>query len=70
MLKIEPVTGMITIGDQAREITDQDVRDVASAAVIIQNLPPEREIINLVPDEFIVDGFDGIKDPGRWLAFV
>lgn len=62
MLKIEPVTGMIAIGDQAREITDQDVRDVASAA-IIQNLPPEREIINLVPDEFIVDGFDGIKDP-------
>lgn len=62
MLKIEPVTGMVAIGDQAREITDQDVRDVASAA-IIQNLPPEREIINLIPDEFIVDGFDGIKDP-------
>ncbi|KRK98302.1 ATPase for cell division [Secundilactobacillus odoratitofui DSM 19909 = JCM 15043] len=61
-LKIEPVSGMVAIGDQAREITDQDVRDVAAAA-IIQNLPPEREIINLVPDEFIVDGFDGIKDP-------
>jgi cell division protein FtsA len=62
MLKIEPVSGLVAIGDQAREITDQDVRDVAAAA-IIQNLPPEREIINLVPDEFIVDGFDGIKDP-------
>lgn len=62
MLKIEPVRGMVAIGDQAREITDQDVRDVAAAA-IIQNLPPERETINLIPDEFIVDGFDGIKDP-------
>ncbi len=62
MLKIEPVNGLVAIGDQAREITDQDVRDVAAAA-IIQNLPPEREIINLIPDEFVVDGFDGIKDP-------
>ncbi|WP_288528929.1 cell division protein FtsA [uncultured Secundilactobacillus sp.] len=62
MLKIEPVTGTIAIGDAAREITEQDVQDVASAA-IIQNLPPEREIVNLVADEFVVDGFDGIKDP-------
>lgn len=62
MLKIEPVVGAIGIGEQAREINEQDVQDVAAAAVM-QNLPPEREIVNLLADEFVVDGFDGIKDP-------
>ncbi len=62
MLQIEPVQGMIKVDDQAREISSDDVREVAAAA-LVRNLPPEREIINLIPDEFIVDGFDGIKDP-------
>ncbi|MBU3852056.1 MAG: cell division protein FtsA [Candidatus Paralactobacillus gallistercoris] len=62
MLQIEPVQGMVKVGDQAKEISSDDVREVAAAA-LVRNLPPEREIINLIPDEFIVDGFDGIKDP-------
>lgn len=62
MLSIEPCQGMIAVSDESKEITDQDVRNVAAAA-LIRNLPPEREIVDLVPDEFIVDGFDGIKDP-------
>lgn len=67
MLQIEPVQGMVKVGDQAKEISSDDVRDVAAAA-LVRNLPPEREIINLVPDEFIVDGFDGIKDPRGMLG--
>ncbi|MCD2255310.1 cell division protein FtsA [Agrilactobacillus fermenti] len=62
MLSIEPCQGMIAVSDESKEITDQDVQNVAAAA-LIRNLPPEREIVDLVPDEFIVDGFDGIKDP-------
>ncbi|MFC6206102.1 cell division protein FtsA [Levilactobacillus tongjiangensis] len=62
MLKIEPCSGMIAIDDQSREITGRDVRNVAQAA-LIQNLPPEREVVEILADEFIVDGFDGIKDP-------
>ncbi|KRN34107.1 cell division protein, FtsA [Lactobacillus selangorensis] len=62
MLEIEKCQGMIAVGDESREITDQDVHDVAAAA-LVRNLPPEREIVTLVPDEFVVDGFDGIRDP-------
>ena len=58
------VHGMITIASQgqSREIVNQDVIDVAQST-LTQNLPPEREIIDLVPQEFTVDGFKGIKDP-------
>ncbi|MFD1430910.1 cell division protein FtsA [Lacticaseibacillus mingshuiensis] len=62
MLKIEPVSGMIAVGDASKEITDQDVKSVAAAA-LVRNLPPERESLSLSPTEFIVDGFDDIKDP-------
>lgn len=62
LLKIRPCSGMIEISDQSREINDEDVRKVTSSAMI-KNLPPEREIIDAIPDEFIVDGFDGIQDP-------
>lgn len=62
MLQIETVSGMIAVGDQSKEITAADVKAVASAA-LVRNLPPEREILSLTPTEFIVDGFDDIKDP-------
>lgn len=62
LLKIEPCSGMIAISDESREINDDDVRNVTSAAMI-KNLPPERQIVDAIPDEFIVDGFDGIQDP-------
>ncbi|WP_020088812.1 cell division protein FtsA [Levilactobacillus parabrevis] len=62
MLKIEPCSGMIAIDYQSREITGRDVRTVASAA-LIQSLLPEREVVDILADEFVVDGFDGIKDP-------
>ena len=61
-LKIEPCSGMVAISDQSREISDEDVKNVTVSAMI-KNLPPEREIMDTLADEFIVDGFDGIKDP-------
>jgi cell division protein FtsA len=62
MLNIEKCDGIIAVGDTSREITTQDVAQVVNSA-LIRNLPPEREIIDVLPSEFIVDGFDGIKDP-------
>jgi cell division protein FtsA len=53
---------MIAVADQSKEITSQDVQNVASAA-LVRNLPPEREILTVLPTEFTVDGFDEIKDP-------
>ncbi|MFD1319479.1 cell division protein FtsA [Loigolactobacillus zhaoyuanensis] len=62
LLEIEPCQGMIAVADESKEINDSDVRNVAAAA-LVRNLPPERDILTIIPDEFIVDGFDGIKDP-------
>ena len=67
MLQIEQVSGMIAVGEENKEISDKDVRSVAAAA-LVRNLPPERETLSLVPTEFIVDGFDDIKDPRGMLG--
>ncbi|MBW1605414.1 cell division protein FtsA [Lactobacillus sp. Sy-1] len=62
LIKIEPCSGMVAISDQSREIRDTDVQQVTISAMV-KNLPPERQVIDAIPDQFIVDGFDGIKDP-------
>lgn len=62
MLNIEKCDGIFAVGEPSREITAQDVAQVVNSA-LIRNLPPEREIVDVLPSEFIVDGFDGIKDP-------
>lgn len=59
---IEPCHGMIAVSGENREITDIDVENVMAAAMV-KSVPPEREIIAVVPEEFIVDGFSEIRDP-------
>ncbi|AXY25969.1 cell division protein FtsA [Suicoccus acidiformans] len=61
-LQIEDCHGMIAVASENREITSRDVDNVISAAKV-RSVPPEREIISIIPDEFIVDGFNGIRDP-------
>lgn len=53
---------MIAVNSESKEITSTDVKNVASAAVV-RSTPPERQVITLIPQEFKVDGFEGIKDP-------
>ncbi|MCF6514857.1 cell division protein FtsA [Lactobacillus sp. S2-2] len=62
MMKIDHCNGMINLSDQSKEIDNNDVIKVSNAA-IASNIPAEREIVDLLPEEFIVDGFDGIQDP-------
>lgn len=45
-----------------REITQNDVKRVIDAASAIA-IPMDREVIHIIPQEFIVDDQDGIKDP-------
>ncbi|MGX7092440.1 cell division protein FtsA [Hutsoniella sourekii] len=61
-LRIEQCHGMIAVAGENREITIRDVDNVISAAKV-RSVPPEREIVTIIPDEFIVDGFNGIRDP-------
>lgn len=61
-LAIEECHGMIAVSSENREIVSRDVDNVISAAKV-RSVPPEREIISIIPEEFIVDGFNGIRDP-------
>ena len=54
--------GVVAVAGADKEITDEDVERVLQAAKVIA-LPPDREIIDVIPREFIVDGYDGIHDP-------
>jgi len=53
-------TGVVAIKD--REITEQDVRRVIDAAKAVA-IPLDRELIHVIPQEFIIDDQDGIRDP-------
>lgn len=54
--------GVVAVSDPDGEITDHDVSRVLEAASAI-SLPQSREMIHVLPREFIVDGESGVKDP-------
>ena len=54
--------GAIPISKHSREIVREDVRRVIEMARAIA-LAPDREIIHIIPQEFVVDDQDGIGDP-------
>lgn len=54
--------GVVAVSNEDREIGDEDIDRVLQAARVIA-LPPEREIIGIVPKQFLVDGLEGIQDP-------
>ncbi|WP_168120693.1 cell division protein FtsA [Paenibacillus sp. HB172176] len=54
--------GVVAVSNEDREIGEEDIERVIQAAKVVA-LPPEREIINLVPKQYLVDGLEGISDP-------
>lgn len=62
LLQIESTQGMIPVTSDSKEIRDEDVDSVVRSA-LTKSMTPEREVITLIPEEFIVDGFQGIRDP-------
>ncbi|HYH85556.1 MAG TPA: cell division protein FtsA [Pyrinomonadaceae bacterium] len=52
----------VVVAGRDREITQDDVRRAIESASAIQ-LPAGREIVDRLPQEFIVDDQDGINDP-------
>ncbi|HGW2877966.1 TPA: cell division protein FtsA [Enterococcus faecalis] len=67
LLEVESCQGMIAVSSESKEITDEDVHNVASAA-LVRSTPPERQIVAILPQDFTVDGFEGIKDPRGMLG--
>lgn len=54
--------GMVAVTGEKKEIKESDIRRVIEASQII-SIPPSREILHVLPREFVVDGNSGIKDP-------
>ncbi len=54
--------GVVAVAGKNREITSDDVRRAIEAARAI-NLPTGREILHVVPQDFVADDQDGIADP-------
>ena len=54
--------GVVAVSNPSREIADSDLMRVIDAAKAI-SLPSTRDIIHVLPRNYIVDGQEGIKDP-------
>ena len=54
--------GAVAFSAESREIGKEDIRQVIEAAKAV-SLPSDREIIHILPQEFVVDGQEGIGDP-------
>ncbi|MCL1630941.1 cell division protein FtsA [Sporolactobacillus sp. CPB3-1] len=54
--------GVVAVSGDTHEIGDEDIARVIDAAQVM-SIPPEREIVDVIPEQFIVDGVDEIHDP-------
>ena len=54
--------GGITLGNRPRDIEREDVRHAVDAARNV-SLPEDREVLHVLPHEFLIDAQDGIRDP-------
>jgi cell division protein FtsA len=54
--------GGISMGNRMREITREEIKAAVDRARSIA-LPPDREVLHLLPQEFILDDQPGIHDP-------
>ncbi|MET4559291.1 cell division protein FtsA [Lysinibacillus parviboronicapiens] len=59
---LQLVKGVVAVNSENREITDDDLDRVVESAQVM-SIPPERELVNIIPKQFIVDNLDEIKDP-------
>ncbi len=61
-VSLQKVKGVVAINSENREITDDDLHRVMESAQVM-SVPPEREIVNIIPTQFIVDDYGEITDP-------
>jgi len=57
-----PSRGTIAVSRADQKISEEDINRVLQAAQTI-NLPSNKEIFDVIPKEFIIDGERGIKEP-------
>lgn len=54
--------GMIAVGSQDHEVTEEDLARLEEVATT-GKVPPNRDILEVVPHSYMLDGQDNIKDP-------
>lgn len=54
--------GIVAVGRPDREIGQDDVERVLDASKVVA-IPPDREVIHVLPREFVIDGCRGIRRP-------
>jgi cell division protein FtsA len=59
--------GGITLGQRSREVTREDIRETVERARSV-TLPADREILHLLPQEFILDDQSGVQDPAGMMG--
>ncbi|MEC5422781.1 cell division protein FtsA [Virgibacillus sp. C22-A2] len=61
-IQMQPCHGVVAVQSENREIGEEDITRVIDGAQVV-SIPPEREIIDVIPKQFIVDGLEEITDP-------
>ncbi|GAA0294305.1 cell division protein FtsA [Gracilibacillus halotolerans] len=61
-VQLQNCHGVVAVSNETKEIDGEDIARVMDAAQVM-SIPPEREIVDVIPKQFIVDGLDGIRDP-------
>jgi cell division protein FtsA len=64
---LQPTRGVVTVQSEKYEVNDADMARAIQAAKVV-SLPPNREIVDLIPRQYIVDGYGGLKDPSRMVG--
>jgi cell division protein FtsA len=54
--------GGVTLGQRPRDVTREDIRTAVEKARSV-TLPEDREVLHLLPQEFILDDQTGVRDP-------
>jgi cell division protein FtsA len=54
--------GVVAVSGKSREVGMSDVERALDAAKAI-NLPPDREVLHVLPQAFVVDEQDGVREP-------
>ncbi|MFC2156416.1 cell division protein FtsA [Acidobacteriota bacterium] len=54
--------GVVAVSGKNKKVSPEDIKRVIEQSKAV-SFPPDREIIHVIPQEFIVDDQDGIEDP-------
>lgn len=59
---IHQVKGVVAVQSADKEVTGKDLERVLDSAKVM-SIPPEREYLNIIPIQYILDGVEEINDP-------